>query len=150
MINTENNIPFHFNPLTGKDFFVEEKNLGWKDTDRDAAISDIGRDDPLYYYMYIGIDIGFYFNGHKYWIESPSEDLRKHGGEVWSLSICDTPNPNWSGKYLRDKYLGLDRHDAANRREICFHDGIDEFLQNTKIDGKNMREVLAESYITDI
>lgn len=100
--------------------------------------------------MYIGIDIGFYYKGHKYWIESPSEDFRNHGGEVWPLAICDKPDPQWSGESMRDKYLGLRRHDAEDRTELCFYDGIDAFVQNVKIDGKDIRAVLEESFITDL
>ena len=133
-----------------EDFYIKESDLGWKTTDRDAAIATFQRDDPLYYYMYIGIDIGFYYNGNKYWIESPSENLRGHGGDFWSLAICDTPNPEWSGDYLYDQFLGLERHDAENRRELCFYDGIDNFIVNAKIKGQDLRAVLNASYITDL
>lgn len=143
-------IPFIWDWTTKKDLYLEEKAVGWSDSDKDAAISLLGRVDPLCYYMHCGIDIGFYYNGSKYWIESPFEDFRKRGGDFWSLSICDKLNPEWNGKYLFGKYLGTMRHDADDRSELCFYDGIEDFLKNAKIDGKDIRRVLDKAYITDL
>ena len=143
-------LPFGYDPIKNKDFYITDENSGWQEADRNAAIWTFGKNDPLYFYMESGIDIGFYYGGHKYWIESPSEDLRNHGGNIWSLSICDKQAPDWAGGSIRDKYLGLRRHDAKNRTELCFYDGVEAFLENAKIDGKDIRTVLNESFITDL
>lgn len=143
-------LPFFWDHIKKCDFWLDVDKLGWNVYDRNGSIATFGKDDPLYFYMRQGIDVGFFYGGYKYWIESPCEDFRNHGGDVWSLAICDTPNPEWSGEYMHDRYMGLRRHDADERRELCFYDGIEEFLRNVKIDGKDIRDVLEESFITDL
>lgn len=144
------NKPFAYSERVNGDFYIRESNLGWQPTDCDAAISVFGRNDPLFFYMESGIDVGFYYGGHKYWIESPSENFRGHGGDVWSLAVCDKPNPDWSGRYLIYQHLGIERHDAEDRTELCYYDGVEEFLEKAKIGGKDLRTVLNESFITDL
>ncbi len=150
MVNKEEK-PFTYDWKNDRPLYWNDLNIGWIESDHNASIWSLGIDDPLYYYMRCNIDIGFYYNGHKYWIESPVEELRDHeGDDVWSLAICDKPNPKWTGTYIDDQYEGLERHDAENRTELFFCDGIDEFIANAKIDGRNLREVLNESFIKDL
>lgn len=132
------------------DFFISNDVIGWDSNEIDNAIKCIGEPDPLKYYLKSNIDVGFYYKGHQYWIESPAENLRDHGGDIWSLSICDKPNPNWDGEYARFQYLGEEKHDASERTELCHYDGMEEFLAKTQIDGVPIREILNNSYISDL
>ena len=149
-MSKNNEIPFMYDRFQKKDIYITKEMTGWKESDRNAAIWTFGKDDPLYFYMKSGIDVGFYYEGHKYWIESPFEDFRGHGGDIWSLSICDHPAPEADENYIVCKYLGQRRHDADERTELCFYDGVEAFLENAKIDGKDIRTVLNESFITDL
>lgn len=149
---------YHFDKKTD----VYEADLGWQNN---QAEDEAGLEDLEYYLLFIHYNLRFIYEGQMYSIDNrffetynaqllrdketdmfvpnPSYDPSRPLWEtdpMWRLCKHKL-NPNWDGKYLREKFL------ADSAEYIYFGETNEEFYKTANINGVPMVEVMHKSYI---